>query len=44
MWTATVTPEYAPLLWPNREVILRVRIDGPVGQGTTAVVDDLRHG
>jgi len=35
------TPEYAPLLWPNREVILRVRIDGPVGQGTTAVVDDL---
>src|SRR5690606_20893573 len=35
------TPEYAPLLWPNREVVLRVRIDGPVGQGTTAVVDDL---
>src|SRR5690606_26920464 len=33
--------DYAPLLWPNREVILRVRIDGPVGQGTTAVVDDL---
>src|SRR5690606_23564061 len=23
------TPEYAPLLWPNREVILLVRIDGP---------------
>src|SRR5690606_30403638 len=35
------TPEYAPLLWPNREVILRVRIDGPVGQGTTAVDADL---
>src|SRR5690606_7893134 len=35
------TPEYAPLLWPNREVILLVRIDGPVGQGTTVVVDDL---
>ena len=34
------TPEYAPLLWPNREVILLVRIDGPAGQGTTAVVDD----
>src|SRR5690606_32127571 len=34
-------PEYAPLLWPNREVVLRVRIDGPVGQGTTAVVDNL---
>src|SRR5690606_16034017 len=33
--------QFAPLLWPNREVILRVRVDGPEGQGTTRLTENL---